>query len=371
VQFRFADPARGEVRRNVDVVPQIAVSLDKPVLIVPASGKQRSRRVVMTITNNSSFEVRGVASLNIAAEPDWKYTTSSPTFALKAKGDRASVVFDIDIPITVKPGEYSLYGQAMVGEALASGDMHVISYPHIQTHRFYTRAETRVEVLDLKTVPLNIGYVMGSGDEVPAAIRRMGLNVTMLEEKDLASGDLSRFDTIVVGIRATETRPDLLANYQRLMSYMQAGGTVIVQYQRGSFARSGVPPYPVDTQDKQGTAAGSIARVVDENAPVRILEPRHSVFTFPNSITNTDFDGWVQERNAYNFVTFDPKYTPLLESHDAGEQENKGGLVIAQVGKGKWVYCSYSFFRQLPAGVPGSYRLFANLLSLAKAARPE
>jgi hypothetical protein len=128
-----------------------------------------------------------------------------------------------------------------------------------------------------------------------------------------------------------------------------------------------VPPFPVDTQDKQGTAAGSIARVVDENAPVRILSPEHPVFNFPNKIMDADFNGWVQERNAYNLVNFDPKYTPLLESHDAGEQENKGGLVIAPVGKGKWVYCSYSLFRQLPAGVPGAYRLFANLLALPKA----
>jgi len=128
-------------------------------------------------------------------------------------------------------------------------------------------------------------------------------------------------------------------------------------------------PYSVTTDDKQGTTAGNVSRVVDENAPVKILEPTHPIFNFPNKITDEDFKGWVQERNAYNLVTFDPKYTPLLESHDAGEQENKGGLVITKVGKGNWIYCSYSFFRQLPAGVPGAYRLFDNLLSLPKAGR--
>jgi hypothetical protein len=224
-----------------------------------------------------------------------------------------------------------------------------------------------VRVLDLKTVPLNVGYIMGSGDDVPDAIKRMGFTVTMLEEKDLVSGDLSRFDTIVVGIRASETRPDVVANNQRLLDYVKNGGNLIMQYQRANFATSGLPPYPVDTQDKQGTTAGSVARVVDENAPVKILEPQHPVFNFPNKIADTEFVGWVQERNAYNLVTFDPKYTPLLESHDVGEQENKGGLVVTQVGKGTWVYCSYSFFRQLPAGVPGAYRLFADLLSLPKA----
>jgi hypothetical protein len=208
---------------------------------------------------------------------------------------------------------------------------------------------------------------MGSGDDVPDAIRRLGLDVTMLEEKDLASGDLSGYDTIVVGVRASETRPDLIANNQRLLDYVRNGGNVIMQYQRGNFAKSGLPPYPLDTTDKQGTTAGSVARVVDENAPVKMLEPQHAVFNSPNKISAADFMGWVQERNAYNLVTFDPKYTPLLEAHDAGEQENKGGLVIARVGEGTWVYCSYSFFRQLPAGVPGAYRLFANMLSLPKA----
>ena len=141
-----------------------------------------------------------------------------------------------------------------------------------------------------------------------------------------------------------------------------------MQYQRGNFAQSGLMPYPVTTEDKQGTTAGNVSRVVDENAPVKILEPAHPIFNFPNKITDEDFKGWLQERNAYNLVIFDPKYTPLLESHDASEQENKGGLVVAKVGKGNWIYCSYSFFRQLPAGVPGAYRLFANLL-MQKAVR--
>jgi hypothetical protein len=224
-----------------------------------------------------------------------------------------------------------------------------------------------VLVLDLKTAPVNVGYIMGSGDEVPDAIRQMGMNVTMLGEKDLASGDLSKFDTIVVGIRASETRPDLVANNKRLLDYVSAGGNMIVQYQRGNW--TGLAPFPVSTQDRQGTTAGSIARVVDENAAVTILDPQNPVFNFPNKISDADFAGWVQERNAYNLVTFDPKYTPLLESHDPGEQPNNGGMVLAKLGKGTYVYTSYSWFRQLPAGIPGAYRLFANLLSLSKAAK--
>ena len=235
--------------------------------------------------------------------------------------------------------------------------MNSIAYPHIQTHRFYTRAETKVEVLDLKVAPVKVGYIMGSGDEVADSVQKMGVDVTMLEEKDLASGDLKRFDTIIVGIRATETRPDYVANNQRLLDYVKNGGHLIVQYQRAGLQQ--ILPFPVN---------GNI-RVVDENAKVTILQPANPAFNFPNKITDADFSGWVQERNAYNFNTFDEKYVPLLETHDVGEADNKGGLVVADIGKGKFVYCSYSFFRQLPSGVPGAYRLFANLISMPKAAK--
>jgi hypothetical protein len=198
---------------------------------------------------------------------------------------------------------------------------------------------------------------MGSGDQVPEAIGQMGLDVKLLDEKDIGSGDLSKYDVIVVGVRASEVRDDFVAHNRKILNYVENGGTLIVQYQRPVYAQQNLTPFP----------ATMGARVVDENAKVAILQPEHPIFNFPNKITDADFTGWVQERNAYNFNTFDEKYTPLLEAHDTGEPENKGGLVIASIGKGRYVYCSYSFFRQLPSGVSGAYRLFANLLSLPKA----
>jgi hypothetical protein len=237
--------------------------------------------------------------------------------------------------------------------------MHLLAYPHIQTRRYYTRASIEVNVLDLKVSPVKVGYIMGSGDQVPEAIRQMGLDVKMLDEKEIGSGDLSKYDVIVVGVRASEVRDDFVAHNRKILNYVENGGTLIVQYQRPVYALQNLTPFPVTMG----------LRVVDENAKVTILQPEHPVFNFPNKITDADFTGWVQERNAYNFNTFDEKYTPLLEAHDAGEPENKGGLVIATLGKGKYVYCSYSFFRQLPSGVSGAYRLFANLLSLPKAQR--
>lgn len=366
VQYRFADPSRGEIRREVNVVPMLSLSVDQKMLIVPQSDKPQTRTLTLSITNNTTRPVSGPDALNIPISPEWKYTKSSPNFALKNKGEKTSVAFDVTIPAKTKSGIYNIYPTAIVGDSVSTQTMTTIAYPHIQTHRYYARTETLVNVLDLKVAPVKVGYIMGSGDEVPEAMRQMGLTVTLLDEKALASGDLAKYDTIVVGIRASETRPDFVANNQRLFDYVKNGGNLIVQYQRGQFAQSGLAPFPVSMADTQRTAAGSIARVVDENAKVTILDPANPVFNFPNKIGDDDFKGWVQERNAYNMATFDPQYTPLLESHDVGEQENKGGLVTAKMGKGTWTYCSYSFFRQLPAGVGGAYRLFANLLSVPK-----
>ncbi|HYX41336.1 MAG TPA: hypothetical protein VE821_06550, partial [Pyrinomonadaceae bacterium] len=176
-----------------------------------------------------------------------------------------------------------------------------------------------------------------------------------------------RFDAIVVGIRASQTRPDFVANSQRLLEFMQQGGALIVQYQRPDYAKQNLPPLPAQQEVKTENGQTNISRVVDETAPVTILQPAHPAFNFPNKIAPEDWQGWVQERNLYSFTTFDSRYTPLLEAHDANEPPQQGGEVYARIGRGHYVYTSYAWFRQLPAGVPGAYRLFANLLSLPKA----
>jgi hypothetical protein len=200
---------------------------------------------------------------------------------------------------------------------------------------------------------------MGSGDQVPDALRRMGVDVTLLDDEALSSSDLTRFHTIVVGIRASEARPAFAANLGRLRQFMEQGGALIVQYQQGEYTAGRMPPLPAQIVGN--------SRVTDETAAVRIVAPAHAAFTFPNRITSADFDGWVQERNLYAFTSFDAGYTPLLESSDEGEMPQQGGQVYARVGKGHYVYTSYAWFRQLPAGVPGAYRQFANLISLPMA----
>ena len=353
VQYRFADDIRGEVRRNLNVVPKISLSLDQNLLIVPYSDKAQTRKIILNVKNNSSTMISGTADLKL---PDgWKTKQDFGIFQLSKKGENKSFEFDVIIPARFKTGDFELGAQAAGNGETFTQTMHEIAYPHIQTHRFYTDAKTKVNVLDLTIAPVKVGYIAGSGDNVPEAIRQMGLDVEMLEAKDLTGGDLSRFDTIVVGIRASQVRPDFIANHQRLLDYVKNGGTLLVQYQLPVY--QSLLPFPAQMG----------ARVTDENAKITILEPAHPIFNFPNKITDADFQGWVQERNLYAFSTFDGKYKPLLEAHDAGESENKGGLMIAEIGKGKYIYASYAFFRQLPAGVSGAYRLFANLLSLPKA----
>ncbi len=351
IEYRFADDVRGEVRRELNVVPAFTVRLDHDLLIVPA-GSAATRRIVMSIFNNSRTAMKGTASIE-SSGASFALTPSSVPFEL-ASGQKTSVTFDVRIAAGTKAGSYALIAKAVTAVSSSSLEIHTVAYPHIQTHRYYTRSSAVVESIDLKTIPGKIGYVMGTGDTVDEAIRQMGYDVSLLSEKDLSAGDLLSFDVIVVGIRAFQVRPDLAANNQRLLDYVKNGGTLLVQYQRSDYEN--LLPYP-----------GKIGpRVVDENAIVTILEPNHPIFNFPNKITTEDFRGWVQERNLSDLSTFDERYVPLLESHDSGEPNNKGGLVITKLGNGNFVYCSYSLFRQLPSGVPGAYRLMANLLSVGQ-----
>jgi hypothetical protein len=359
VQYRFADPIRGELRRPVNVVPRVTVGLDTSLLIVPLGNASRTLRVVARVTSGSPEPVSGTVRLRVPG--GWSVSPQEAAFTLANADDQTSAAFSVTAPANRRAGRFDIDAEAHVGGSTFSQDAQLISYPHIQTHRLYWPAHTRAQVVDLKVAQVKVGYVMGGGDEVPDAIRRMGLDVTMLDADMLATGNLSQFDTIVVGIRASETRPDFVANNRRLLQYVERGGTLIVQYQQGEYIERNMAPYPVSQKGNP--------RVTDENAPVKILAAGHPVFTFPNRITAGDFDGWVQERNLYAFADFDRRYTPLLETADPGEAPQQGGELYAEVGKGRYVYTAYAWFRQLPAGVPGAYRQFANLISLSKAPR--
>jgi hypothetical protein len=337
-------------------VPAVAVGVDSRLLIVPTGTAPNTQRVVVRATNLTGKPVGGVVRLRMPQ--GWSAEPAEARLSL-AEGENGAATFVVRAPLKRAAGTLDITAEAVVNGASYTSDLQTIAYPHIQTHRLYSPAVVKVQVFDLKVAAVKVGYIMGSGDQVPDALRRMGLDVTLIDAEMLSSGDLSRFDTIVVGVRASEARPDFAANNGRLRTYMEQGGTLIVQYQQTDYINRGLPPYPVKVEGNP--------RVTDETAAVKILVPRHPVFAFPNAITDADFQGWVQERNLYSFGTFDGKYTPLLEASDPTEDPQRGGEVYADVGKGRYVYTSYAWFRQLPAGVPGAYRMFANLVSLSKA----
>jgi hypothetical protein len=236
----------------------------------------------------------------------------------------------------------------------------LVDYEHIERAAMYTDAEARVTVVPV-SVPegLRVGYIMGSGDGGPEAIRQLGVDVELLGPDRVRLGDFAGFDAIVLGVRAYESREDLRAAAEQLLDYAEAGGVVVAQYNRESLGA--LPPLPLEV-------GGTNPRVTDQNAPVRILEPGAPMFTTPNRIDASDFEGWVQERGLYFGEEWDAGYVPLLEMNDPGEDPLRGSLLAAPVGQGAFVYTALSFFRQWDAGVPGAYRLFANLISLDPAA---
>jgi hypothetical protein len=244
--------------------------------------------------------------------------------------------------------------------------METINYPHIPTQVLFPPATARLVRADVRLLAKSIGYVMGAGDEMPQALQQLGADVMLLSADDLASGNLSRFDAIVTGVRAYNVRADLRANQGRLLDYVKNGGTLVVQYNvadgRNPFGGdtnllSNIGPYPITTGSE---------RVTVEEAPVEFLHPDSPLLHQPNEITAHDFDGWIQERGLYFASKWDDHYQPLFETHDPTEKPQSGVTLYTRYGKGAYVFTAFSWFRELPAGVPGAFRIFANLLSAGK-----
>ena len=355
---RFLDRVRGELRRRVDVVPAATVAPAADLLVVSASAENRRQTVPLTVSNQTSERLRG--TLQVEAPAGWTTALATNLIDIPPRPASITVPLEIEVPQDASAGRYSVSPVVTVGETQYRDAMDVVAYAHVHTHRVYEPGEITIELVDVRVAPVTVGYVMGSGDLVPSALRNLGVDVVVLDDEYLQNGDLDQFDTILVGIRASQARPAFVANNQRLLDFARAGGTLIVQYQQPDYIEKGLAPF--DAQMERSV------RVVDETAAVEILEPGHPVFTFPNAIVDTDFDDWVQERNNYNFTSYDAsKYLPLTESHDPGEPPSTGAMLHAELGSGRFVYTSYSWFRQLPNGVPGAYRLFANLISLPMA----
>ena len=275
-------------------------------------------------------------------------------------GERQAAWFTVTPASNAAPGAYDLRAEAVFDGRTHGLAQRVIAYPHIQSHRLYAPARATARVLDVRVAPVRVGYVMGAGDQVPEAISRLGLEVTLLTDDQLASADLAAYDVIVIGIRASEGRPGI-----RREQRAAAGLRARRRHAHRPVSAAGLRgPRARPVQGRDGPRRPRHRRTCAGDSPAIRRIP---LFTFPNRITDEDWAGWVQERNLYAFSTIGPELTPLLETADPNEPPQRGGQVYARLGKGQFVYTSYAWFRQLPAGVPGAYRLFANLLSLPKA----
>jgi hypothetical protein len=285
-------------------------------------------------------------------------------FDLTEAGQQATVRFEVTPP--GRPSAADATAVAQVGNETLSAGVQIIDYPHIPPQTLQPPASCRLVRTDVRVLSKRVGYIMGAGDEVPDALRQIGCDVTLLGSDDLAGGDLGRFDAIVTGVRAYNTRPDLRANQHRLLDFVSSGGTMVVQYNvlEGGFGGGNprlpdrIGPYPIRL---------SRDRITVEESPIEVLKSEHPLLTTPNRITSDDWAGWVQERGLYFATEWDPRYEAVISSHDPGEKPLGGGLLFTRFGKGVYVFTAYSWFRQLPAGVPGAYRIFANLLSAGRA----
>jgi hypothetical protein len=247
--------------------------------------------------------------------------------------------------------------------------METISYPHIPTQVLFPPVHTQLVRADVQLLAKTIGYIVGAGDEIPEALRQLGADVVLLGPNDLGYGNLARFDSIVTGVRAYNTRPDLRANQNRLLEYVKEGGTLVVQYNFPALGGPGAGPNAVDPNLAHlgpYPITEGLDRVTVEDAPVQLPNRASPLLHKPNEITSRDFEGWVQERGLYFASKWDSHYQPLFETHDPGEKPLLGGTLVTRYGKGAYVFTPFSWFRELPAGVPGAFRIFANLLSAGK-----
>ena len=370
VVWRYEGPfVGGERRHELTVVPELSVRLTPDVAAIPLAGP---RKVLELRASVRSFS-KSAAPAEVRLEAPAGFTVEPPTapLAFATEGEEAVARFRVTPPAGLRAGSLALRAVAIRDGREHRDVVQAIEYDHVERRQILRPAETRLIALDVRTTPgVSVGYVMGSGDALADAIRQLGVPITLLGEDDLLFADLSRFTTIVAGIRAYETRPDLRSAHGRLMRWVDAGGHLVVQYGRAAMNRlaPGAPAPPEGTPSPYVPYPASVTseRISDETTAMTLLHPQHALFATPNRIGEADWSGWVQERGIQLLAQSDARYLELLAATDpfpfnAGEK--RGLLVEARVGRGTWTYVGLALFRQVPAGVPGGWRLLANLVS--------
>jgi len=348
VIYKFNDEVKGEQYKPLNIVPLVTTSFLEKVKIF---NRRKTKRIGIKIKSGAD-DVKGILKLQLNNK--WKIVPSSIDFDLPKKGDEETVYFDITPPST--GDEADMKAIATVNGKDFDREQININYEHISNQQVLLPSKCRVIKLDIKTGNEKIGYIMGAGDEVPTYLSQMGYHVTILKPFDITSENLKDLDVIITGVRAYNTVKELALKQNVLLDFVKQGHTMIVQYNtKGKYVTPNIAPFPLKISND---------RVTEENAAVRFLEPKHEILNSPNKITAKDFHGWVQEQGLYYPEEWDKAFTPILSSNDKGENPKNGILLVANYGKGHYIYTGLSFFRELPAGVSGAYRLFSNLISL-------
>jgi hypothetical protein len=347
------------------VLPRFALRVLPPIAIVPA-GRGASaaidREVRVTVTSHGKLPVEG--SVRLQQPEGWSVTPSSLPISFSREDESETVRFVVRPAAKAPPGDHTIRAEAVAGTETYATGFQVVEYAHVRRRQLEVPASLKMKVMDVRLAPnLTVGYVMGTGDEVPAALRGLGASVQLLDADALAWSDLGLFDAIVIGVRAYDSREDLRASNKRILDYAAAGGTVIVQYNRGN-SWTQYAPYP---------ARPSNTRVTDENGAVEVLAADEPILHYPNEIGEAAWRNWVQERGTYFMAPDDRRYVDLIQIHEPFEHNEgwkKGALVRAPVGKGQWFFVGLGLWRQVVAGTDGAYQLLANLVSRGKLAAP-
>lgn len=353
VQHRWTDPVEGERYRDATVVPDVTVSFENHAILFPGQAARSVRMVARAHRDGAS------ATMRFTCPPGWTVRPEGVSVAFSKRDEERSLRVEITPPAGESSGELRV-SLAIAGRPEEAARQFIqIDHPHIPVQVLLPVASARLVRAELRTPVRRVGYVMGAGDDIPGMLRQLGVEVTLLTDADLEETELSRFDAIVMGVRAFNTRPRLGELSDALFKYVDAGGTLVAQYNTNrDLATARIAPFPLEL---------SRERTTDESAAVTLLRPEHPMLLTPHQIRASDFDGWVQERGLYYPVKWDDRFTPLLEMGDPGETPSRGAVLVAPSGKGTYVYTGISFFRQLPAGIPGAIRLFLNLLGGGRA----
>ncbi|AMR31122.1 LmbE family protein [Mucilaginibacter sp. PAMC 26640] len=350
IVFKYVDPARGEIYQPLEITPPVTANVAELVYAFNKTQPQTVQVKLKAFTNaNGSVSIKPVAG--------WKLSPEKIDFTGKKKGDEWTVAFSVS-PTDSKPNTSTLEVIATAnGKSFSQGLLN-IKYNHVPAITIFPPAQAKLVNIDLKTAGKKIGYIAGAGDLVPDALREVGYDVHTLTENEVLNSDLSGYDAIITGVRAYNVNPRLNYEQPKLLEYVKNGGNLVVQYNNNNgLVTKEIGPYPFTVVNQ---------RVTTEDSPVIILDESSPVLNYPNKITPDDFKGWIQERSVYMVSNIDGAYRAPLQMGDPGETQSNGSLIVANYGSGRFVYTSLVFFRELPAGIPGAYRLFVNLLSKPK-----